>query len=245
MENKPTWKNNIEGIVRKAVNYWAMTLNIQILFSLLYFSITFLLGFYFFKYYGLQEEFLRLVKISETDIPAAQKGIMEWAKDPNFSSFIIAMVVIKAVMFPLNIGLFQIYRKIDDKLPFNISDLYAGYRGFNFFKFLGFAIFWGFINLYAHVSIILVIFWLLITLFSAPLMFFMNVSIFESIRLTIKAFKIDFLTIFTCCCLAFLFSYLGVVFFFVGILITFPFWNAIIYAMYQKYFNEIKKEVST
>ena len=244
MEKKPSWKSNIEEILRKAVNYWAMTLNIQILFSLLYFSIIFLLGFYFFKYYGLQEEFIRLVKISETDIPLAQKGIIEWAKDPNFSSFMIALVLIKAVMFPLNIGIFEIYRKIDEKLPYTISDLYAGYRGFNFFKFLGFAVFWGFINLYAHVSIVLVLFWILITLFSAPLMFFMNVSIFESIRLTVKVFKIDFLTIFTCSCLAFIFSYFGIVFFFAGIIFTFPFWNAIIYTMYQKYFNEIKMEAS-
>ena len=244
MEKKLTWKSNIEEILRKAVNYWAVTLNIQILFSVLYFSLTFLLGFYFFKYYGLQEEFVRLVKISETDIPAMQKGIMEWAKNPNFSSFVIALVVIKAIMFPLNIGLFQIYRKIDEKIPYNISDLYAGYRGFNFFKFVGFAIFWGFINLYAHVSPVLVLFWILLTVFSAPLMFFMNVSIFESIRLTLKAFKMDFFTIFTCCCLACIFSYFGIIFFFIGIMITFPFWNAVIYTMYQKYFNEIKKEVS-
>jgi hypothetical protein len=233
MENKLRRKSNIEKILREAVNYWAMTLNIQIIFSVLYFSIIFLLGFYFFKYYGLQEEFIRLVKISETDIPAAQEGIMKWAKDPNFSSFVIALVLIKAVMFPLNIGLFHIYRKIDDKLPYNISDLYEGFRGFNFFKFFGFAVFWGFINLYAHVSLVLVLFWILVTLFSAPLMFFMNVSIFESIRLTIKAFKIDFFTIFTCSCLAFLFSYVGIMFFFAGILITFPFWNAVIYSMYK------------
>jgi hypothetical protein len=244
MENNRTWKSNIEEILSKAVNYWALTLNVQILFSLLYFSITFLLGFYFFKYYGLLPEFIKLVKISENNIPAMQKGITEWAKDPNFSSFVIAMVIIKAVMFPLNIGLFHIYRKIDQKIPYNISDLYEGYRGFNFFKFLGFAVFWGFINIYAHVSIVVVLFWILITVFSAPLMFFMNVSIFESIRLTIKAFKIDFFTIFTCCGLAFLFSYMGIVFFFAGIVVTFPFWNAVIYAMYQKYFNEIKKEVS-
>ncbi|SFI23164.1 hypothetical protein [Halpernia frigidisoli] len=243
MENKPTWKSNIEEILRKAVNYWAMTLNIQILFSLLYFSIIFLLGFYFFKYYGLLPEFMRLMKLSETDIPAAQKGILEWAKVPDFASFVIAMVVIKAVMFPLNIGLFQIYRNIDEKLPYSISDLYAGYRGFNFFKFLGFGIFWGFINLYAHVSVGLVFIWILITVFSAPLMYFMNISIFESIRLTVKAYKIDFFTIFSCCVLAFIFSYFGLIFFLLGIFFTFPFWNAVIYAMYQKYFNEIKKEV--
>lgn len=243
MENNNRKKSNIEEIFRKALNYWAVTLNMQILFSLLYFSITYLLSFYFFKYYDLMPEFLRLVKLGETDIPGMQKGISEWMKNPNFSNFLIALVLIKAVMFPLNIGLFQIYRKIDEKQAYNISDLYAGYRGFNFLKFLGFAIFWGFINLYAHVSIILVGFWVLISVFSAPLMFFQNVSIFKSISLTINAFKTDFFTIFSCCILAFIFSYFGVVFFFAGIVFTFPFWNAVIYTMYQKYFNENKNNV--
>ncbi|WP_417427681.1 hypothetical protein [Halpernia sp.] len=244
MENRPTRKSSIEEILRKSINYWALTLNIQIIFSVLYFSIIFLVAYYFFKYYGLQPEFLRLIKLSETNIPAAQEGIIKWAENPNFATFVIVFVIIKAVMFPLNIGIFHIYRKIDEKIPFNISDLYEGYRGFNFFKFLGFAIFWGFINLYAGAFKPLVLVWILITIFSAPLMFFKNVTIFETIRLTIKALKLDFPTIFICCFLAFLFSYFGIIFFFVGILITFPFWNAVIYTMYCKYFRESEKEVS-
>lgn len=245
MKNQVSKKSNIEEVLRKAINYWALTLNMQIAFSVLYFSIIFLLTFYFFKYYGLMPEFLRLVKIGESDIAAMQKGILEWSKTPNFVSFVIVFVIIKAAMFPLNIGLFNIYRKIDSKIPYNISDLFEGYRGFNFFKFLGFAIFWGFINLYANAFKPLVFIWVFITIFSAPLMYFMNVTIFESIRLSIKAIRLDFWTIFTCCFLACIFSYFGIVFFFAGILITYPFWNAVIYSMYQKYFNEIKKEAGS
>lgn len=242
MKNQTSNKSNIEEILRNAVNYWALTLNIQIIFSLLYFSTVYLLSFYFFKYYGLMPEFLKAVKVGETDFAAMQKGILELQKTQNFASFLIVSVIIKALMFPLNIGFFAIYRKIDEKLPYSVSDLYAGYRGFNFFKFFGFAVFWGFIYLYANMAFLpLVLVWAFITIFSAPLMFFMNVTIFESIRLTIKAIKIDFFTILICCILAGIFSYFGIVFFFVGILITFPFWNAVIYSMYQKYFNEIKK----
>lgn len=240
MENQTAKKSNIEEIIRRSVNYWALTLNVQILFSILYFSMIFLLTFYFFKYYGLMPEFLRLVNLGETDIPAMQKGILEWSKTSNFVNFMIVFVIIKAVMFPLNIGLFHVYRKIDQKIPFNISDLFEGYRGFNFFKFLGFAIFWGFINLYANTFKPLVFVWVFVTIFSAPLMYFMNLTIFESIRYTIKAIKLDFFTILVCCVLACIFSYFGIVFFLAGILITYPFWNAVIYSMYQKYFNEIK-----
>lgn len=239
MKNGSSTKSNIEEILRKAVNYWSLTLKMQVVFSLLYFSIIYLLSFYFLQYYELQDDFQRILNLSQTDFVAARNALLALAKNPNFSSFLLVLVIMKALMFPLNIGLFNIYHKIDSKESFHISDLYIGYRGFNFFKFLGFAIFWGFINLYAQISPILVLLWVLITVFCAPLIFFKNLSIFQSIRLSILALKKDFLTIFFCCVLAFLSSYFGALFFLVGLLFTFPFWNAIIYAMYVKYFGEI------
>lgn len=244
MEKQTRKKSEIEEILRDAVNYWSVTLKMQLLFSILYLSIVFVLGFYFLKYFGLQEELVRLVILSETNTELAKAGINKWVLLPSFANFIIVTVLIRAVMFPLNIGLFHIYRKIDSNESFDVSDLYEGFRGLNFLKFLGFAVFWGFINLYAHASFALIIVWILITVFSAPLMFFSNVSIFESIRLNFKALKSNFLTVSVCCTLAFLFSYAGLVFFFVGILFTLPFWNAVIYSMYKRYFNEIREKVA-
>lgn len=184
-----------------------------------------------------------MVKLSETDLELAKVGIKKWSADANFANFMVVFVIIRAVMFPLNIGLFNIYKKIDQKEEYSLADLYEGFRGFNFFKFLGFAVFWGFINLYAHLSFVLIVIWILITIFSAPLMYFKNVTIFESIRMSIGVIKKDFITIAVCCLLGFLLSYFGLIFFIAGVLVTFSFWNAMVYSLYKNYFSEMKTEV--
>lgn len=244
MENVGRKKSDIEIIMLDAINYWSVTLNIQVIFSVLYISMVFLLGFYFLKYFGLYEELLRLTLLSSTNRELAQTGINEWVQTPSFANFVVTTVLIRALMFPLNIGLFHIYKKIDDNEYYDISDLFEGFRGLNFLKFLGFGIFWGFINLYARVSPLLVIVWILLTIFSAPLMLFKNKSIFESIRLNFKVIKSNFVPVIVCCLLAFILSYLGLMFFLIGIIFTLPFWNAVIYSMYKKYFDETLEKIA-
>ena len=81
--------------------------------------------------------------------------------------------------------------------------------------------------------------WIFITIFSIPLLFFMDVKTFEGIGLTIKGLKRDFATVLICLFVGFLFSLSGIFLFGFGFLFTFPFWNAIIYALYQNYFKEV------
>ena len=91
---------------------------------------------------------------------------------------------------------------------------------------------------YANSLLILGIVWVFITLFSIPLMFFMDVKTFEGIGLTIKGLKRDFVTILISVIVALLFSLSGILLFGFGFLFTFPFWNAVIYSLYKNYYHE-------
>lgn len=119
-----------------------------------------------------------------------------------------------------------------------LSDLFAGYNGLNFFRYISYYIFWYFIYRFTFPTIILAVVWVCITMFVAPMMFFMNKTIFESLSLSFKALKVYFLEIIVCAMVAVIFKYIGFALFLVGGLFTFPFWNAIIYSLYKTIFSE-------
>ena len=77
-----------------------------------------------------------------------------------------------------------------------IGDLFVGYNGLNFFKFIGYFLFWLMIYLLIWQTIILPFLWVLATLFIAPLMFFLDKRIFEALSINFKALKMFFVEIF-------------------------------------------------
>ena len=129
------------------------------------------------------------------------------------------------------------YRKLDTQERPKVSDLFLGYAGKNFFIFASFYLFWLLIYIYTVPTIILAVVWVLITLFSAPLMFFLDKKMLETVSLNYKALKRFPMEILLCCVVAVLFKY-GGIFTIVGALFTYPFWNAIIYSLYSSLFNE-------
>ena len=194
--------------------------------------------FYLFQYFGLWDEFIKYQDLVRTDLPAFNKKMEEIARLPQMRNFTLAFFVLLALINPLNVGLYKIYRKIDMKEPVTLNDLFAGYIGFSFFKFFGFYLFWIIIFTYANALLFLGIFWIFVTLFCVPLMFFMDVKTFEGIGLTIKGLKRDFVTILISVIVALLFSLSGILLFGFGFLFTFPFWNAVIYSLYKNYYHE-------
>lgn len=200
----------------------------------------FFLGyFYLFRYFGLWDEFAKYSDLVKTDIPAFNKKMEEIARLPQARNFGLAFFFLLALINPLNVGLYKIFRKIDLKEPVSMKDLFAGYLGFDFFKFFGFYLFWIIIFTYANALLVLGLVWVFITLFSIPLMFFMDVKTFEGIILTVKGLRKNFGMILIGMLIALLFSLSGFLLFGVGFLLTFPFWNAMIYALYQHIYKEI------
>ena len=238
MEKNYPQKVGIQQLLKTAFTYWSSTLFYQISFSLLYFSLFFMGYFYLFQYFGLWDELSQHSDLLKTDFNAFNKKAEEVMQMPQAQSFLLAMFFLLAFLNPLNVGFYKIYRKIDLKEKPELNDLFAGYLGLDFFKFFGFYLFWMIIFSYANSLLFLGVVWLIITLFSVPLMFFMNVNTFEGIRITIKGLKQDFTTVLVCMLVAVLFSFSGLIVFGFGFLFTFPFWHAMIYTLYQTFFKE-------
>ena len=238
MEKNYPQKVGIQQVLGTAFSYWNRTLFYQVSFSLLYFSLFFLGYFYLFKYFGLWDEMSQHSDLLQSDFPAFNKKMEEVMKMPQTQSFLLGIFFLFAFLNPLNVGFYKIYRKMDLNEKISLNDLFVGYLGFDFFKFFGFYLFWMIIFSYANSLPLLGIVWIVLTLFSVPLMFFMNVNTMEGIRLTFKGLKQDLTTILFSVLVAVLFSLSGILLFGFGFLFTFPFWHAVIYTLYQHIFKE-------
>ena len=183
-------------------------------------------------------EFVKYRSLVQTDLPAFNKKMEEIARLPQARYFALAFFALIAIISPLNVGPYRIYRKIDLKEPIVFNDLFAGYQGFDFFKFFGFYLVWIIIFSYSNALILLGIVWIILTLFSVPLLFFQNVKLFEGVSKGFKVLKNNFSVIFIGIFTAFFFSLTGLLLCGVGFLLTFPFLNAMIYTLYQQYFKE-------
>lgn len=242
MQEKYPQKPGLDFILKQAFYYWNKTLLYQLMFSIIYFAIFLTVFFYFSEKYGIIEQFLGA---ASDYMKAGPEGMDEYKNQialimgsDGFQNFYLAIVGVQIFLYPLNLGLFQIFRKLDLKEQIVMEDLFTGYNGLNFFRYISYFIFWFFFYTMIAQTIILPFVWVMITLFVAPLMFFQNKTIFEGIALNWKALKLYFIEILVCVIVAFLFKYVGFTLFLVGGLLTLPFWTAMIYSLYKTIFDE-------
>ncbi|WP_415324558.1 hypothetical protein [Chryseobacterium sp. MMS23-Vi53] len=238
MENKYPQKPGLDFILKQAFFYWNKTLIFQLMFSVMYFGILMTVFFFCDAKYGIMSQYIETTKYAQQGLDVYRAEIQKMITTDSFQNFSMWMVGTIIFLYPLNIGFYQIYRKIDLGEKLELGDLLVGYNGFNFFKYIGYYIFWYFIFAYTIQTLILGVAWVYMTIFVAPLMFFMNKTIFESISLNFKGLKMYFLEITVCIIVAILFKYIGFALFLVGGLFTFPFWNSIIYSLYKTVFSE-------
>ena len=235
-------KSGISAILSQAFSYWSRTLFYQVVFSLVYLSVFFLVVFYFVNSLGLVEEFAQLSKTFATDPQQYILDAQRLQEQSNFRTFYYIVLATMVFLYPLNVGFFKMYRKLDLGEKPELADLFSGFSGINFFIFTSYFLFWIMIYMYTIPTIILGVLWVFVTLFSAPLMFFVDKRIFETISLSFKALRLYFIEIVVCMLVAFLFKYIGIFTFF-GMFFTLPFANAMIYALYQTIFNEVDNKV--
>ncbi|WP_345203376.1 hypothetical protein [Chryseobacterium ginsengisoli] len=238
MENKYPQKPGLDFILKQAFFYWNKTLVFQLMFSIIYFAIFFTSMFFFASRFGIFDQQQELIDAYKISMDAYIAKAAELGKTENSRYFSYALLATLIFLYPLNLGFFQIFRKLDLKENIEIGDLFTGYNGTNFFRYISYALFWFVIYGVTINTLILPFVWVCITIFVAPIMFFMNKTIFESISLNFKALKMYFLEIVVCVMVAVIFKYIGFALFFVGALFTFPFWNAMIYSLYKTIFSE-------
>lgn len=234
--SQPIHKISLEEVFKKAFFYWKSTLFFQFVVTVLYFGITLYAGVQLSKYY-FGDKMTQFTPELLSNTKEFLNRISQLMQSENGSYFQIALALIKAAMFPLNIGLFKIYTLIDEKKTPQFSDILEGYSGSNFFKFWGYAIFWGVVFQLGISFILPGVIWVFITLFVGPLLYFTPLRMMEAINLSAKVVFANWAVILPCAIVAFLFSYSGFMVFFFGFLLTYPFWNAIIYTLFKKYFN--------
>ncbi|AZB00662.1 hypothetical protein EG359_13995 [Chryseobacterium joostei] len=240
MQSKYPQKPGIDFILKQAFYYWNKTLVFQLMFSIIFFGI-FLTSLYFFGVkYEIWEQNQVLTEALNEGTKAYMEKISQLSATENYQMFTLAIWGTTAFLYPLNLGLFQIFRKLDLQEKIVLGDLFVGYNGLNFFKYLGYYLFWFMIYRLTVPTVLLAVIWVAMTVFVAPLMFFTDKRIFEAISLNFKALKMYFIEIMVCVFVAFLFKYLGFTLFLVGGLFTFPFWNAMIYSLYKTVFSEKK-----
>jgi hypothetical protein len=234
---QPIHKISLDEVFKKAFFYWKSTLVFQAFVTILYFGITLFAGVQLSMYY-FGDKMNQFTPELLSNAKEFLNKINLMMQSENGSYFQIALALIKAAMFPISIGLFKIYSLIDENKKPTLSDVMDGYSGSNFFKFWGFAIFWNVVfQMGSSFFIIPGILWVLITFFVGPLLYFTPMRMMEAINLSAKVVFANWSIILPCAVVAFLFSYSGLMLFFIGFLFTYPFWNAIIYTLFKKYFN--------
>lgn len=238
MQSKYPQKPGIDFILKQAFFYWNKTLVFQLMFSMIFFGIFLTSLFFFGERYGIWEQNQVLTDALKEGTQAYMEKIAQLSATENYQMFTLSIWATTAFLYPLNLGMFQIFRKLDLNEKIELGDLFVGYNGINFFKYLGYYLFWFMIYRFTMPTILLAIVWVVVTVFVAPLMFFTNKRIFEAISLNFKALKMYFVEIMVCVFVAVLFKYLGFSLFLIGGLFTFPFWNAMIYSLYKTIFSE-------
>lgn len=240
MENHILPTLSSEKIIREAFGYWKKTLLFQAMFSLLFFSILFMVSYYFSAKYGILDQYEAAAAKLKDGMPAYMKEVQRIAATPEYRNLSWATLLTLVFLYPLNIGFYKIYRKIDLNQKPLTEDLFAGYVGVNFFIYTSYFLFWLMIFSYTLPTVFLAVAWVFATLFAAPLMFFMNKRIFEIFGLNWQALKKFPAVILACMLVAFFVKYAGLISI-IGAVFTFPIWNAMLYALYRNIFSEKEK----
>lgn len=235
--NEASRKISLDYVLKEAFKYWSSTLFYQFVFTFIYFSTLLIMGKFLMNYYEITPKINSISPLMYSDPEAFTAQFQEILLSENFKYFSMMIIVATAIIYPLNIGFFKIYQKKDENKAVNINDLFAGFSGSNFFKFFGYYLLWGGIYFYLKPLVVPGFLWIVFTIFVAPLLYFTPMTLVEALKISFKVVSGNIFIVSACSVLAILFSYSGLLIFFFGFLLTFPFWNAIIYTLFKSYFR--------
>lgn len=224
----------INHAIKNAFRIWNASLSYNVIFSIFYFSILIVLASFAFNYFGIHEEVSAFAPLMQSDPDAFMEKMKALLETESYTQFLLSLIFIKALVFPLNMGMLNIYHQKATNNPSTISSLFVGYQGIRFFRFLGYAIFWN--SFYFIIPGPFKIIWVLLCFFIAPIMFFLNQNFYKAIALSFQIMKGKILLVIACTVVASLVSYSGILIFGFGIVLTFPFWNAMIYSCFSQIF---------
>jgi len=223
-------------IFSEAFDYWKSVMRFNIAFSVLYFGLFMLLTYGLANNVGVWEKFMEMQSV--TDMQAYVNKLNELVRSKDVMLFSLLSVFCSGLVFPLHIGFFKIFNKIDNKEEPVLGDLFEGYQGANFIKYAVYYILWMMIYRFMSQLVFPAPLWVMLTLFVPPLMYFRNEPLGTAMVTSFQAMRRNFLTLLICVIGTAFITYLGLFVFLVGYAFTFPFWNAMIYTLYKNIFTE-------
>lgn len=241
-------QTSINKIFNEAMGYWRAVMKYNVYFSLLYFSLFMIMIFGIINYLEVMPMFLELGKI--TDVKIYTDRLNAILKTEQMASFPMLVIICSGLIYPLHIGFFKIFKKIDNKEEIFLSDLFEGYQGSNFLKFTMYYIFWVMIYNYTKaitmaffLLAIVPLFWVSTTLFISPLMYFKKEPLGTALLWNFQVLRKNFRVLMLCVLATTIISYSGLLMMLVGYALTFPFWNAMIYTLYKYIFEQEKNNL--
>ncbi|MBP7173092.1 MAG: hypothetical protein KBA33_03350 [Cloacibacterium sp.] len=233
MYSQNSKKPHFQTIIKESFGYWSRTLPYQFLFSILYFLVLYIFANYFSGYLGVKDKIIALYPLILENPDVFTLKFQEYMLTDDFRLYVLSMIFSTSLVYPLNIGLLSIYRKLDNKEEFSAQDLFEGYSGAHFFRYMSYYFSWGMIYNYAKSLLIPALIWVMVTLLVAPIMHFRKERLGSAIVMSFQMFIKHFSLFFSVTVVTFLLVYSGLTLFFAGVLLTFPFWNAVVYVLYQ------------
>jgi hypothetical protein len=156
----------------------------------------------------------------------------------SFTYQLILGAILAICVLPLKVGLINIMHKSQQQEPSNISDLFIAYQGANFIKyslyFLGFTSLTALLSLLPLLGSILTIILIILSILVSPIMLLEDKSASQAISQFITMAKPYFSSVFVLIILACLGSYLGILLFGFGLLLTWPFSVIMCYSIYHQ-----------
>lgn len=226
----------VGAVLRHMLLLYRKSILYQLVFSVLYFSLLLSAFFFAMDHYGLTADLMRLQaekNLSQAELYQKVQQVM--LANPNAANVSWVLIGSLCALFPLQMGLFAIFRKIDSGANFGLADLFTGYRGVNFFIYVSYFLFWFLIFNLLMPTVVLSLIWVAVTLFVAPLMFFKNIRVMGGIVLTFQALKRHFVAILVVLGVAMAIKAMGLATF-IGIPLVYGLTNVAVYALYQAIF---------
>lgn len=220
---------------------WRKAMKYNILFSLVYYGVFILLIIGAGNYVGFWEKYWEITPHLSEDVALFFKKYTELMTSKVGQLMVIFQQMGLVLVSPLWVGLLAILRKITLGETLHFSDLFVGYNGGAFFKYAGFCFFSTMISsamgLYSLLGVVLMLLWTMQTMLVFPIMFFKKEPMGIAMIMSFQAMREHFFPMLVMTIVGTLLMYSGLIFFWVGILFTMPFWAAMIFSLYQQIFN--------
>lgn len=219
------WRKNIIYIAIKNV----------VIFSILFFSSSILLT------PEVKIEINKLTPLLLQDAKILNTKLEALINLPEMQNLVFKFLLLVLLLQPLQVGLLECFKKTRAGEPRSVKDLFRGYMGADFFRYLSYFVIYSFLDGLASTHILLRLLLMLVTFLVLPIMHKYRLSSFAALSISLRVFSKKTLIILGVFAIAGLLNWSGIVFFGLGLVFTLGISTAVAYATTEHF---VKIEIS-